>query len=127
MTAAELRVVREHLGLTGEALGLLIGVQDRTIRRWEAGQDPIPERARLDIEAVESATAETIGALVQELTDDDEVVLLTYRSNADFWAAEPLKLPFPASWHRAVAARVAEEVPGLSIDYWVPGNSDAPV
>lgn len=27
-------------------------------------------------------------------------------------------LDWPASWHRAVCARLADEVPGLRIGYW---------
>ena len=65
MTPAELRVVREWLGLTGEALGLLIGVQDRTVRRWEAGQDRIPDGARLDIERLEFFAVAAVDALVE--------------------------------------------------------------
>jgi len=118
MTPAELRVVREWLGLTGEALGALIGVQDRTVRRWEAGQDRVPEGARLDIERLEDMAAAAVGAVVDQLADAREVRMLTYRTNDDFWAHRPELAPHPASWHRAIAARVAQEVPGLAIDYW---------
>jgi hypothetical protein len=42
--------------------------------------------------------------------------VLTYRSDAEYHAAHP-EIPFPAAWHRAVTARVAQEVPGLAIAY----------
>lgn len=41
---------------------------------------------------------------------------MTYRSDADYHRAHP-QARYPASWHRAVVARVAQEVPGLSIVY----------
>ena len=37
MTPAEMREVREGLGLTQAALAELFGVHIRTVRRWEAG------------------------------------------------------------------------------------------
>ncbi|MDX3531181.1 hypothetical protein P1P75_33455 [Streptomyces sp. ID05-39B] len=42
--------------------------------------------------------------------------VITYRDDAEYLAAHP-DAEFPASWHRAVVARVAQEVPGLSIAY----------
>jgi transcriptional regulator with XRE-family HTH domain len=117
MTPAELRVIREWLGLTGEALGQLVGVQDRTIRRWESGQDRIPDGARLDIEHLESLATEAVEALTSQLRDAAEISTLTYRTNEDFWAHRPALAQYPASWHRAIIARVAHEVPGLEIGY----------
>ena len=45
MTPAELRAIRKRLGLTGAALAEMLGVTDRTIRRWEAGTVPISKPA----------------------------------------------------------------------------------
>jgi len=42
--------------------------------------------------------------------------VVTYRSDEQYHAAYP-EIPFPASWHRAVVARIAQEVPGLAIAY----------
>lgn len=117
MTPAELRVVREWLGLTGEALGRLVGVRDRTIRRWEAGQDVIPDGVRVDIEHLKATADEYVESLVEGLLGASKVVLITYRTNEDFWSEDPSRKPFPASYHRAISARVAQEVPGLSIVY----------
>jgi hypothetical protein len=50
--------------------------------------------------------------------DAPEPVLVTYRSDAEYHAAHPeLEPRWPASWHRAVCARIAQEVPALSIVY----------
>ena len=45
-----------------------------------------------------------------------EPAVLVYRTDLDYKAAHP-EVDFPASWHRAVVARIALEVPGLAIAY----------
>jgi DNA-binding transcriptional regulator YiaG len=117
MTPAELRVVREWLGLTGEALALLLGVQDRTVRRWEAGQIIIPDGARLEIEQLEAQADTIVEEQVLALNDARDPVTMTYRTNEHYWQHHPEQEPRPASWHRAITARIAQEVPGLSIVY----------
>lgn len=42
MTAEELRSARRDLGLSGAALAKRIGVTDRAVRRWEAGDREVP-------------------------------------------------------------------------------------
>lgn len=116
MTPAELRVVREYLGLSGEALAGLLGVSARTIRHWEGGVYPIPDGVRIEVEAIEAETAEAVSAVIGRLNSAAEVRLVTYRSDAEYRQAHP-EVRFPASWHRAVVARVAQEVPGVSISY----------
>ena len=54
MTAAELRIIRERLGVTGDWLAARLGVIPRTVRRWEAG------------------TRDTTGALRDQLQDSSE-------------------------------------------------------
>lgn len=114
MTPAELRVVREFLGLSSAALAKYLGVSDRTVRHWEAGKHPIPDGVRLEVERLEAYTAEFVAGVVEKLMDIPDPVVVTYRSDREYHAAHP-EIPLPASWHRAVIARVAQEVPGLSI------------
>lgn len=114
MTPAELKVVREFLGLSSAALAGYLGVSDRTVRHWEAGKYPIPDGARLEIEKLEADTARFVAGVVEKLLDIPDPVVVTYRSDREYHAAHP-EIPLPASWHRAVIARVAQEVPALSI------------
>ncbi|MFF5265142.1 DUF1870 family protein [Actinomadura viridis] len=116
MTDAELRVVREYLGLTPETLAAHLKVTPRTVRHWEAGKYPIPDGVRLEIEDLKARTAQYIGMVVDKLMDMPDPTVATYRTDAEYKAADPAS-PFPAAWHRAVIARVAQEVPGLSIVY----------
>ena len=114
MTPAELKVVREFLGLSSAALAKYLGVSDRTVRHWEEGKYPIPDGVRLEIEKLEAYTAEFVASVVEKLMDIPDPVVVTYRTDKEYHAAHP-ETPLPASWHRAAIARVAQEVPGLSI------------
>jgi transcriptional regulator with XRE-family HTH domain len=116
MTDAEFKVVREYLGLTGDWLAAHLGVSPRTVRHWEQGKYPIPDGVRLTIEDLEARTAQFVGGIVDKLLDSSAEGLVTYRNDEEYHAAHP-EIPFPASWHRAVVARVAQEVPTLAIAY----------
>lgn len=116
MTPAELRVVREFLGLTPEWLASHLNVSARTVRHWEAGKYAIPDGVRIEVEDLEARTGEYVSLIVDTLMDVPDPGLITYRDDAEYEAAHPGR-EFPASWHRAVAARVAQEVPALSIAY----------
>jgi len=114
MTPAELKVVREFLGLSSAALAKYLGVSDRTVRHWEAGKYPVPDGVRIEIEKLEAYTAQFVADVVEKLLDYPDPVVVTYPTDEEYHAAHP-EIPLPASWHRAVIARVAQEVPGLSI------------
>lgn len=114
MTPAELKVMREYLGLTGDWLAKWLKVSPRTIRHWEEGKYPIPDGVRLEVEHLENMTAENVTKMIETLMDLPDPQLITYRTDADLNAAQPDNR-WPASWHRAVCARVAYEVPALSI------------
>jgi len=117
MTAAEMRVVREYLGLTTRWLADHLQVAERTVHRWENAQSPIPDGVRVAIELLEQATARHVSAAVAACNDAGDPALATYRTDQDYRRHHP-EQPWPAGWHRAVCARVAQEVPGLAIDYW---------
>ncbi|WP_052663825.1 DUF1870 family protein [Psychromicrobium lacuslunae] len=119
MTAAELKVVREYLGLTREWCAEYFDVALRQWNRYESSETPIPARIREGMEHIEAETAENVGRYVEALEDATDVVVQTYRVNADFWAKHP-ETTYSAQWHRAVIARVAQEVPGLTIEFYTP-------
>jgi DNA-binding transcriptional regulator YiaG len=116
MTAAEFRVIREFLGLTGDALAAILDVDPRTVRHWEAGKYHIPDGVRIHVEQLEEMTARAVADGAAQLADVSEPGVFTYRTDADYLRAVPTTV-MPASWHRAVVARIALEVPGLAIDY----------
>lgn len=116
MTPAEFRVTREFLGVTGDWLAAYLRVNPRTVRAWEQGRHPIPDGVRLAMEDLEQRTGEFVGRAVEAVMDLPEPAIVTYRSDEEYRAAYP-DLPWPASWHRMVCARIALEVPGLAIAY----------
>lgn len=125
MTDAEFKVVREYLGLTLDWLADHLNVSSRTVRHWEAGKYPIPDGVRLAMEDLERRTGEFVAAITEKLLDLPEPGVITYRNDADYHAAHP-EVPFPAAWHRAVIARAAQDVPGLSIVYTKATGVDGP-
>ncbi|MEO3976288.1 helix-turn-helix transcriptional regulator [Streptomyces sp. CAU 1734] len=116
MTDAEFRVVRDWLGLTGDWLAAHLGVSPRAVRHWEQGKYPVPDRVRLEMENLEAHASAAVGTAVAALLDTPEPGILTYRTDAEYHAAHP-EVSLPASWHRAVVARIAQAVPGLAIAY----------
>jgi hypothetical protein len=116
MTPAEFRVIREFLGLSGPWLASHLGVSDRTIRHWEAGRYPIPDGVRIVVEQIEDDAGRAVSTGIDALMDVPDPAILTYGSDEEYHAAHP-EITYPASWHRAVIARIAQEVPGLVIEY----------
>lgn len=116
MTDAEFRTIREFLGLSGDWLAAHLGVSARTVRHWEQGKYPVPDGVRLAIEDLENRTGQFVGGCIDALMDLPEPGVIVYRNDAEYHAAHP-EIEFPASWHRAVVARIALEVPALRIAF----------
>ncbi len=108
MSPAELRMVREYLGVSAEWLADRLGVALRTVRRWEHGQSAVPDGVREQVEELEVVAAGHVNAAVDALGDAVEAVLTIPDADAG---------GFPAGWWRMVAARVAQDVPGLHVRY----------
>lgn len=115
MDPGELQAVREYLGLTTEHLAAMLGVRHDTVRRWESGRDPIPERVSGEVEQIEEATAHAVAELSAVLRDARDPAVRVYRSDADLHAARPEVAHLPARWWRHVVMRAVENVPGVEI------------
>lgn len=115
MDGGELQTVREYLGLTIESLAGMLRVNPRTVRSWESGRDPIPERIREEVEAIEAMTAEAVGEVVDALHDMRDPAVAVYRRDEDMHAARPDTSHLPTRWWRHVVARAVHEVPGVEI------------
>lgn len=121
MTAAEFRVTRERLGVSGDWLAWKLGVTERTVRRWENGSTIIPVGVVEDIRQLDARTTvfvtETINALESGERDADGYAWATiYTNEAQFEAALP-DLEEPASWHRTALGRVAASLPHLRLRF----------
>lgn len=113
MTPAELRVARERLGLTGDAIAQLLDVEGRTLRRWEAGTSLIPGGVERQIAEWESEAVRLSAEFA--MRGQSERVLVTYKTDESFWADQPDRQPFPASWHRAIIGRL--NLNGIRVEY----------
>lgn len=119
MTNAELRVAREHLGLTGDALAAQLGVSGRTVRHWEDGKYPVPGGVADEISLLEQRTAAFVADLVKQAAGQSDRTLATYRSDADYRETDP-RGTLPASWHRAAVAHARQQLPGAAVVYIEP-------
>lgn len=109
LTAAELRIARESLGLTLEAAAKILCVNERTFRRWEFGYTPVPEGVAEEIADWCEFADQVVDQLVARLLRDPAPVLSVLKEGeAD---------GFPASWWRAIASRVLDEVPDARAIY----------
>jgi len=126
MTAAELRRLRESLGLTVRDLAKVTGRNERNVHRWERGEAAIGrETAEALVELVQR-TDEAVAGIVAAHTAGEPV--LTYATDEDYRDAEPdasvartladgERVYWPASWHRSVADRAAQQLLGARIAY----------
>ncbi|CAM5503190.1 MULTISPECIES: helix-turn-helix domain-containing protein [Streptomyces] len=115
LNPAELRAAREYLGLTGDHLAKLLGVNPRTLRSWEQGRDSIPGRIRPEIAELKAAADKAVAEMVESCQGEEEPVLITYRDDEEYQAANRGGR-WTASWHRRICARAAEQT-RARIDY----------
>lgn len=115
MDPGELRMVREALGLTTRHLASMLTVREDTLRRWESGREPVPERVRENVELLEQFTAQAVGELVAALQDARDPAVRVYRTDSALHAARPDMSHLPARWWRHVVYRAVTEVPGVEI------------
>ncbi|MEU7631680.1 hypothetical protein AB0C34_17080 [Nocardia sp. NPDC049220] len=118
VTGAEFKVIRETLGLTTRWLADHLQRPERTVQRWDSGATPVPEWVREQMSQLQTLTAEHVRAGAAACTGRAPRIW-TYRTDTEFRHHHP-EVDWPASWHRAVVARIAEQVPELVIDFWVP-------
>ncbi len=125
MTPADFKTIRESLGISAQWLATAVRVDQRTVRRWEDGAIPLradvvdlltrlDEQMKADVGAEMDqvladlrAVAEP-AAMLDSLSPDDWPVLAIPRVDADVINGGDL----PASYHRAVAARVRLKLDG---------------
>lgn len=116
MQPIELKAVREWLGLSVTWLADHLKVNSRTVREWEEGRSKIPDGVRLEVEHLEDLTGQVVGMNIAALLDENDPAVATYRTDDEYWSTLGEAGPrWPASWHRRVVMRVAQDVPGLVI------------
>lgn len=93
--------------MTAEWLADHLGIQARTVQRWEAGHTRIADFAVDELAALQIQAGEQVRRHVDALTGSTApAVLVIDDTGPDSW---------PAGWQRRIAFRVREQVPGLRI------------
>lgn len=107
MTGAQFKTLRQLMGLKIEWMGKRINVQPRSIQRWEAENDPVPEFAATEILKIHTLFKEAIVHLrpaVPGLIN----TFRRYKKAEAFEEFEPNGLP--EFFHGAAVAFVANEL-----------------
>lgn len=114
MSALELMLLTESMGLTRRDLAHLTGSTERTVSRWISGDSTVPERI--------ATTVHDLLALQDRVVTDlsKRKTMTTWVSDEVFRVEAPVKtkslagMPeqLPASWHRIATARALRAAPG---------------
>lgn len=115
MSPAEFRCLSEFLGLTPEWVAARLAVGIDELSRWATGDEPGRDYVANEIASIATMTAKLVHERAAAYRWGGTIV--TYRSDEEFRAADPFGLTYPASWHRAVAARVAHRSVDIHITY----------
>src|SRR5690554_8056714 len=88
LTAAEFKTLREHLGIPGEWLARRFGVSDRSVRHWDSGKYPVPERISRWMRWLAEDTKVTVSWIAERLetSPESERLLVTDRTDAELYA-----------------------------------------
>lgn len=112
MTGAELKTIRESLGLTAEWLAERAKVALRTFRYWESGKSKVPEDVISQVEHLYKNFLETIEKHTFEIKKliknkkTNFLILLRYRTNQDLWEFQKEFFPMPCTFHAQILQHV---------------------
>lgn len=117
MTPAERLIAREAMGLTVRALAKLLDQSARNVHRWEEKSKGFSAPNAAALARLIHYTDQAVTELVERSKPGTPII--TYRTDQEFQEAEPHPVwpTLPAQWHRAVARRAKERIPGAVITY----------
>lgn len=112
MTSAELKTLREALGLPVTWVAEHTNVQRRTVEYWESGRISVPQHVAtllIDLDkrfddAAEQALSVSEAAR-KEHGQPESIDLKRYRTDEALWAARPDMLGLPVTAHAALLDR----------------------
>lgn len=112
MSPAELKSMREFLGLTLGWVAEQAGVAIRTAQYWESGRQRVPAdvaQMLTDLDGRVEAIINPLADAVESLAPEDrpaQIVLLRYKSDADLWDFRPDMAGLPTSFHASMLNRL---------------------
>lgn len=145
MSPAELKTLRESMGLSQQWLADRAGVRLRSVQYSEDGRSAVKEDVAalvLDMDARLDALIHIMMEIIRRRAlaghgKPETVALIRYRDDADLWRFRPEMHGFPASYHAAMVSRLrralwAEGIASV-IEYmdpeayaaWLDGRADS--
>jgi len=114
ITAAELKTIRESLGLTSQWIADIAKVQLRTAQYWEAERMAVPLNVSTELEKVEQLLDSMVGEalngyiklLIDQYGDTIEVPLVRYRTEEDLWKYEQKMKGLPLTVYAVYLSRL---------------------
>lgn len=117
MTSAELKTLREHLGLSAQWCATRMGVQLRTWQYWEfgkSGRTGPPDDASNMINGIYrsflNAAIETADLIAKK--QPSVVALVRYRDDEALWKYRPDMEPLPCTAHAALLQMIIDRLSG---------------
>ncbi len=127
MKAADLRARREACGLTQDDLSAIVGVQTRTVNRWERGTSPVPEDVAELIRRIEGSRARIVEQAERAVVSNDrggKVQLTYYRTQEQFDELGRDGGPFGVANANARAVAMHLELMGYEVEFAYPDDAD---
>ena len=122
MTPAELKTLRESLGLTTAWVAEQSDVTERTVKYWEAGRSNIPDSVSSMLTEIDLKLDQTAVEVAGHASRDATVVLSRYRNNEDLWSEYPDMEPLTVTTHAVLLQRTLKLLTAAGIDasieYW---------
>lgn len=121
MTGAEMKSLREYLGLPLGWVAEKMTVQRRSVEYWESGRHTPPKDAqallRHCLEQLEQAVKNTIVVAEEQTAEMGQppqgIDLRRYKTEDALWAAQPSLTGYPVTYHAAIVVRAALELERL--------------
>ncbi len=130
MTGAELKTIRESLGLSVKWLAEKAGVSHRSASYWESCTFSVPDDVAQMINALDAGIDSMVTQAINVIDDQikgqgelpEKVVLLRYRTDEDLWQFRSDMAGLPVTYHAAMLARLRSAVISLKVPcfvYWL--------
>lgn len=118
MTPAELKTIRESLGLPLQWVADQARVKLRTAQYWESGRSAVPQDVAEMLNGLDDQFWQLVAQYLEQVKSvadqqgvlPEEVVLIRYKTDADLWQFHPDFRPLPASAHAALLSRLRRKL-----------------
>ncbi|MDH5217470.1 MAG: DUF1870 family protein [Gammaproteobacteria bacterium] len=108
LNAAELKTIRESLGLTSQWLADQVGVRLRTVQYWESGRNSVPQDVEELLQNIDASINQSVSETLKLVSEKEanDLVLIRYKNDEDLWHYRPDMKPLPATCHASMLSRI---------------------